>query len=137
MKKTIKNIILAFTVLMLTSNIFAQQKTWTTPPKKWNMTISTPSSSSLPGGASAYSVANGAYAEDGNLLFYVQDNLIINSSGNFAGSLPAYNAPWSDCHDGLEIINSEIAIVPIPGTCKSFYVIYKMEKWKRFFNVLF
>lgn len=124
MKKTIKNIILAFTVLMLTSNIFAQQKTWTTPPKKWNMTISTPSSSSLPGGASAYSVANGAYAEDGNLLFYVQDNLIINSSGNFAGSLPAYNAPWSDCHDGLEIINSEIAIVPIPGTCKSFYVIY-------------
>lgn len=122
MKKTIKNIILAFTVLMLTSNIFAQQKTWTTPPKKWNMTISTPSSTSLPGGASTYEVANGAYDETGNLLFYVQDNLIMDASGDLVGELPNYNG----C-DGNTMLNSEIAIVPIPGTCKEFYVIYSKD----------
>lgn len=125
--QTINKTILALTLLMLTSYTFAQQKTWTTPPKKWNMTTSTPSSTSLPGGASAYSVANGAYDETGNLLFYVQDKLIINSTGNYAGSLPSYNASNSDCHDGLEILNSEIAIIPIPGACKSFYVIYGLH----------
>lgn len=124
--KTINKTILALTLLMLTSNIFAQQKTWTTPPKKWNMTTSTPSSTSLPGGASAYSVANGAYAEDGSLLFYVQDNEIRDDAGDIAGYLPNYQTS-SDCESALSIIDAEIAIVPIPGACKSFYVIYGLH----------
>lgn len=120
--KTIKNVLLALALLMLTVNTFAQQKTWTTPPKKWNMTPSTPTSSSLPGGASTYEVANGAYDEAGNILFYIQDNSIMDASGNFVEELPNYNG----C-DGNTHLNSEIAIVPIPGTCKEFYVIYSKD----------
>lgn len=120
--KTIKNVLLTLALLMLTVNTFAQQKTWTTPPKKWNMTPSTPTSSSLLGGASTYEVANGAYDEAGNILFYIQDNSIMDASGNFVEELPNYNG----C-DGNTHLNSEIAIVPIPGTCKEFYVIYSKD----------
>jgi hypothetical protein len=107
---------------MLTANTFAQQKTWTTPPKKWNMTLTTPTSSSLSGGASTYSVANGAYDEAGNLLFYVQDNYIMGPTGSGVGELPNYNG----C-DGYTVLNAQIAIVPIPGTCREFYVIYSKD----------
>lgn len=121
--KTINKIILALMLLMLTSYTFAQQKTWTTPPKKWNMSPSTPTSTSLPGGASAYSVANGAYDEAGNLLFYVQDNEIYDDAGDLVDDLPNYY-PNSDCDEAYTLLNGEIAIVPIPGTCNEFYVIY-------------
>lgn len=120
--QTINKTLLALTLLMLTSYTFAQQKTWTTPPKKWNMTLTTPSSTSLAGGASAYSVANGAYDETGNLLFYVQDNAIMGPSGSGVGELPNYNG----C-DGYTVLNAQIAIVPIPGTCREFYVIYSKD----------
>ncbi|MCC7332880.1 MAG: T9SS type A sorting domain-containing protein [Flavobacteriales bacterium] len=124
--QTINKIILALTLLMLTSYTFAQQKIWTTPPKKWNMTTSTPTSTSLPGGASTYSVANGAYDEAGNLLFYIQDNSVVDASGSSVGNLPNYY-PNSDCSEAYEILGGEIAIVPIPGTCNEFYVIYSKD----------
>ncbi len=120
--KTINKLILALTLLVLTTNMFAQQKTWTTPPKKWNMTLTTPTSASLAGGASTYSVANGAYDEAGNLLFYVQDNYIMGPTGSGVGVLPDYNG----C-DGYTVLNAQIAIVPIPGTCREFYVIYSKD----------
>jgi hypothetical protein len=112
--------------MLTTSSLFAQMNYWTTPAKKWNMSPSTPTSTALPGGASAYSVANGAYDENGDLLFYVQDMQVIDASGSFVGFLPTQNAPESDCHDALNEIGGEIAIVPIPGTCKQFYVIYSL-----------
>lgn len=120
--KTINITLLTF-LTMMSANVFSQMKYWTTPPKKWNMTTSTPSSTSLPGGNSTYSVANGAYDEAGNLLFYVQDNGIFSSSGSFIDNLPNYY-PNTTCSEAYEMLNGEIAIVPIPGTCKQFYVIY-------------
>ena len=121
--KRIKRITLALLIMLTTSSLFAQMNYWTTPAKKWNMTSSTPTSTSLPGGASAYSVANGAYDENGDLLFYVQDRSVMDDSGSFVGFLPTKNAPNSDCHGALDIIGGEIAIVPISGTCKQFYII--------------
>jgi len=123
--KTIKITLLTF-LTMVSANVFSQMKTWTTPAKKWNMTITTPTSTSLPGGASTYSVANGAYDEAGNLLFYVQDNNIVDASGSSVGNLPNYY-PSSDCSEAYEILGGEIAIVPIPGTCSEFYVIYSKD----------
>lgn len=123
--QTINKILLALTWLMLTSYTFAQQKTWTTPPKKWNMTITTPTSTSLSGGASTYSVANGAYDEAGNLLFYVQDYSIMGPTGSGVGTLPFSNS--GVCAEQYELLSGEIAIVPIPGTCKEFYVIYGLD----------
>ena len=122
--KTIKITLLAF-LTMVSANVFSQMKTWTTPAKKWNMTITTPTSTSLPGGASTYSVANGAYDEAGNLLFYVQNNNIVDASGSSVGDLGFYNS--ATCYEQYELLNGEIAIVPIPGTCKEFYVIYGMS----------
>ncbi|HRN42297.1 MAG TPA: hypothetical protein PK649_09520, partial [Vicingus sp.] len=125
--KTINKILLALALLMLTQYSSAQMIYWTTPPKKWNTTSSTPSSTSLPGSpASAYSVSNGAYDEAGNLMFYIQDNSLFDESGDFVRSMPIYQTS-SDCEGALSIIDAEIAIVPIPGACKSFYVIYGLH----------
>lgn len=121
---------------MITGNTFAQMKYWTTPPKKWNMTTSTPSSTSLPSGSSTYSVANGAYDESGNLLFYIQNDEIIDATGSYVGELPDA-IPSYDCIDPFNISSGQIAIVPIPGTCKKFYVIYGKESYPNGWPQLF
>jgi len=101
----------------------AQMNYWTTPPYKFNMTAATPTSTALPGGLSAYSVANGAYDENGNLLFYVQDQNIFNSAGvNLGNCFIDYTCGEFESH----FSPMQIEIVPIPGACNQFYVFYSL-----------
>lgn len=112
-------------LIAFTSSTYSQMLYWTTPPKKFSMSPATPTSTTLPGAAAAYSVANGAYDQFGNLLFYVQDRNIISNTGAVVGELATYGAQI--CYQEYSALGSEIAIVPIPGTCKEFYVIYTMD----------
>ena len=114
---------LLLTMLSMTS--IAQMIYWTTPPYKLNMSTATPTSSALPGAGGAYSVANGTYDQNGNLLFYVRDYGIYGPTGTYIGELATTNAEI--CDEEYSILSSEIAIVPIPGTCKQYYVIYSMD----------
>ncbi|MBO9703805.1 MAG: T9SS type A sorting domain-containing protein [Sporocytophaga sp.] len=104
---------------ILLSNLIAQtqQNYWVVPPNKIDFT-GTPTSSSLPGSpsASTYLNSNGVFDENGNILFYLQDNSVYNSSGSTIGSLANYGS-YVDLQD-------EIAIVPVPGSCTEWYVIY-------------
>ncbi len=114
-----------FAVMLFASHAYAQMNYWTTPPYKFNMSVSIPTFTALPGPGGAYSVANGAYDENGNLLFYVQDYSIYGPTGLSVGVLPGYN--MGVCGEAYTILNPEVNIVPIPGTCRQFYVIYSMD----------
>ncbi len=87
------------------------------------MTTATPTATTLSSGP--YSVANEAYDNAGNLLFYVVDRNIYSSTHTFIDFLPTYGG--FACGERKSILMSEIAIVPIPGTCKQYYVIYAMD----------
>lgn len=123
--KKLKINIAILALLLAVTNSFAQMIYWTTPPYKINTSTSTPTSSALPGAGGAYSVANGAYDQSGNLLFYVRDHGIFGPTGSYIGELATFNA--QTCYEEYVLLCSEIAIVPIPGTCKEFYVIYSMD----------
>ncbi|MCW5918736.1 MAG: hypothetical protein KIS71_03035, partial [Bacteroidetes bacterium] len=124
MKKLIINVTIV-ALLMAVTNSFAQMIYWTTPPYRINTSTSIPTSSALPGGGGAYSVANGAYDPSGNLLFFVRDYGIYGPTGSNVGTLAPYNSQV--CAEEYSILCSEVAIVPIPGTCNQFYVIYSMD----------
>lgn len=140
--KKINKTIITFALLIITSNTFAQMKYWTTPPKKWNMTTSTPSSTSIPNSSSPYSVANGAFDEAGNMLFYVKDDGVYEGTyGGYIGPLPdLYHPPYTNCNDAFNVLGSQIAIVPVPGSCKKFYVIYakddQLDGWFQLFYII-
>lgn len=123
--KRIKLLLSTLGSILLLNNVMGQMTYWTTPPYKLDMNTATPNASSLPGTPGAYAVANGAYDQNGNLLFYVKDYGIYGSTGNPVGVLAPYNSQV--CAEEYYILNSEVAIVPIPGTCKQFYVIYSMD----------
>ncbi len=124
-KKIIYGVII-IVALGFNSSAHAQMNYWTTPPFKFNMNPATPTATAIPGYAnSPYKVANGAYDQNGNLLFTVQDGYIYGPTGTYAGKLGGYN--MSVCGDQFDITRSEVSIVPIPGSCNQFYVIYVKE----------
>lgn len=111
---------------MLSATIsHAQMMYWTTPSLKFNMSTTTPLSTVLPGPEGAYSVANGVYDDNGNILFYVRDYDIYGPTGQIVGELPWYDLDV--CEEAYTYLNLEINIVPIPGTCREYYVIYSMD----------
>ncbi|OJV27230.1 MAG: hypothetical protein BGO32_05035 [Bacteroidetes bacterium 37-13] len=89
-------------------------RNWTLPPNKVFMQYgnTTPSVTSITGAPNnTYVVANGAYDENNNLLFYVIDDTLKDASSNYVGMIS--NSP----------ILKEIVIVPVPGKCRKYYVI--------------
>jgi Secretion system C-terminal sorting domain len=100
---------------------------WPLVPFNVDMSVSPiPSPPTFPGlsfPVDNYSASNAAYGSTGNLLFYVVDregfSQITNANGSVAGVLGDYFA-------GVFYIfpSNEVAIVPKPGTCSTFYVIY-------------
>jgi hypothetical protein len=95
---------------------FAQPNYLTLPPYKVNVSGTTPSISTITGAATAqYKVSNGAYDENGNLLFYIKDGSVYSATSTFIGG--AFIASNQVGH------SHEIAIVPVLGQCKKFYVI--------------
>lgn len=123
--KTVK---LFLTLILLSASslvIKAQMNYWTMPDKIFNTNPSTLTSTSISSGSTPYSVANGAYDEDGNMLFYVQDYTIYDASSSSIGDLGWINA--SSCTEAYSIPNTEIVIVPKPEKCDEFYVFYGMD----------
>lgn len=119
--KKLKTALMFLIMLVSLKLSVAQMNYWTTPPYKFNMTTSTPTSTALSGGLSAYSVANGAYDDSGNLLFYIQNKGIYNSAGTNVGYLISYtcSTPYVD-----GFASTQVEIVPIPDVCNQFYVLY-------------
>lgn len=111
--------------MLSASLLFGQMNYWTTPPYRFNMNPSTPSRTNIPPGFSSYEVSNGAYDQNGNLLFYTIGNSLIDANGNDFGSLGGYNL--DNCDERYGHLQAEVAIVPVPGSCSRFYVIYGMD----------
>jgi hypothetical protein len=115
---------------------FRQNPNWTILPNqvKFSYTSSAPTSSSItaPSGGVPAGAQNGAYDESGNLLFYVVAGNVYNASGVSVGTLPtasymAYINPQYQLINVNAFENNEIAIVPVPGTCRSYYIIYAID----------
>ncbi len=115
---------------------FAQQNFWTLSPSIWNMTNTPPSASVLTNGTtSQYINSNGAYDQNGNLIFYVQDDVVLSSNGSYVGHLLPYYVQGvavdpdgfgSQNQNNFESIGAEISIVPVPNYCNQYYIIYTM-----------
>lgn len=115
--------------------ISAQQIYWTLPSKKLKVDITTPTNTIIAGANSLqHRNANGAYDVAGNMLFYVKDNSIMNPSSLEVGSLlPYFGGPFPQ---SFTEVGPEIAIVPVPGGCKSYYVIYTMSNDQHIYKFL-
>lgn len=105
------------------SATFAQMSYWTALPQKINVGSASPTYTTLSGNLSAQSISNGAYDENGVLLFHVSRHGIFSGNGTLIQSLPFREIVCSE----FNVLGGEIAIVPIAGTCKQFYVIYSMR----------
>jgi len=126
MKKNLLYFVVVVLALSNYSSTFAQMYYWTTPPYKFNVSLSAPTRTNLPGNPpDQYSVANGAYDQSGNLLFYVVDYGIYSPTGVSVGKLGYYNLQI--CRESYTLLQPEVSIIPVPGTCKQFYVIYAMD----------
>jgi hypothetical protein len=97
----------------------AQMGYWSLPPHKVNVSGPSPSAVNLfshPSTTYNYRISNAAYDEAGNTIFYVIDSTIFNASGNTIGTLSSYYL--------LETLQGELAIIPVPGSCTDYYIIY-------------
>lgn len=66
-----------------------------------------------------YADANGAFTQDGELLFYLLDRELFNGNGDYFG----YLAPYSV---GFSYSMRETYIVPVPGSNTRYFIIYGM-----------
>lgn len=134
-------LLLAF--FLLNPNISQGQKLrWFIPPYNVNTTSSVFLTTSAPVSyttTTPYFQSDAAYDDFGNPLFYVMDYGIYNSAGTWAASLPTYYDPslnyepcsapdaTSDQYSRMYTNpTGEMAIVPVPGQCNKYYVIYGM-----------
>jgi hypothetical protein len=121
-----------FLVVLSTTSLNAQQPKWVLPDYLWNMQSTTLASTILPTSYGLqYKLSNGAYDSHGSLLFYIYDDEIKNASGTTVGTLLPYYRdlvpyPTNPNHTSNDywVTGEEVVIVPVPGSCKKFYVIY-------------
>jgi hypothetical protein len=135
-----KNFLFSVTLfLLLCISTMAQIRNYTLFPSRVNVTATTivNPAAALPGfSASEYAVGNGAYQEGGSNvpIFTVKDFGIFNAAGTQVATLPHYTQTnycepeYPNCQRTFSFLNKEIAIVPIPGTCRKFYVIYSLHE---------
>jgi hypothetical protein len=129
-KKFIKKFLSTFAVIVASSTtIFAQMNYFTLPPRKWDVSTYSASNSAIPSAPNyQHMVTNGAYDETGNLLFYIVNTTVYNSSSSSVGNLLSYYVDGTllPCSNIYSDLGPEISIVPIPNTCKQYFVIYSM-----------
>ncbi|MGV3612465.1 MAG: T9SS type A sorting domain-containing protein [Fluviicola sp.] len=135
LSKSFRSLVGLCLVALSTTSLNAQQPKWVLPDYLWNMQSTTLSSTTLPTTYGLpYRLSNGAYNKSGSLLFYIYNDEIKNLSGTTVGTLlpyymdlvrynPDVNPVAHDSKD-FEATGEEVAIVPVPGSCKKFYVIY-------------
>jgi hypothetical protein len=116
-------------LLLVNATLFAQMNYYAMPPQKLIV-----SGGFVPGAlysgapsSDAYQVSNGAYSPTGQLLFFVKNDGVYNAAGGYVGQLAGdYGTSSAHCSDHSQYlqITGEVAIVPIPGSCTDYYVIY-------------
>jgi len=111
--------------ICVSSTAQIQNRGWALPPNQVLFNGVSPvtlTSSTIHGGSgSPYIVSNGAYDDNGNLKFYVKDNLVYEPNGVVAGSLSEVSGCYTD-------IQHEVIIVPFNDQCK-YYLIYLMSDY--------
>jgi hypothetical protein len=116
-----KKFFMVLVALLITGMSMAQMNSLVMPPFSMDVTSSPLTVNSLYTGApssGSYYVSNGVYDRNGNLLFFVKDNNIYAGNGSLVGPLGT--------NPSNSFLGGEIAIVPIPGECKKFFVIYSL-----------
>jgi hypothetical protein len=106
----------------LSGTIISQMNNWVMPPYRVDVTQTPVAWNPLYATAptAVYNVSNGAYDQAGSLLFYVENFSIYSSSGAFVAQVGP-NSSW------VGVWGGEAVIVPVPGQCKKFYVIYSFN----------
>ena len=106
-----------FCCFILQSNAQSQLKHWFFNSKAVDFSQSTPQVSNLPisNPFIAEGATNAMYDAEGNMLFMVRDSRVLDKDFNLIESLVE--------NETFQLLNSEIEIVPIPGTCK-YYIVY-------------
>jgi hypothetical protein len=97
---------------------------WIMPPNNFNTTVDPPTNTSVSSSTNQYFSSNGAFDHSGNLKFYVQDlNIYVTGSSAPSASLPTItNGGGTWAQPG-----HEIEVVPVPGSCNQYYVIYELN----------
>jgi hypothetical protein len=132
LSKSFRSLVGLFLVALSTTSLNAQQPKWVLPDYLWNMQSTTLTSAALPTVYGLpYKLSNGGYDSHGALLFYIYNDEIKNTSGTTVSNLLPYYKdlvayPPGASHDSkdYDVTGEEVAIVPVPGSCKKFYVIY-------------
>ncbi|PJB58262.1 MAG: hypothetical protein CO098_09575 [Bacteroidetes bacterium CG_4_9_14_3_um_filter_41_19] len=127
MRKLYYSSLILMVLLINASWLFAQsvETNWILYPHSVNLNSSPPAVTNLPGAnpntTTPYVDANGAFDQNGNLLFYIVEESIYNSSGASVGYL--------DFNDGsFSLPMRETTITPVPGNINKFYVIYSFGR---------
>ena len=119
-------LVFGFCLFRLTASMsFAQNQQWVYPPNNINMNGNAPVVTTIPGAtAGTNNISNGAYDQNGKLLFYVKDLKVYTSTSVLKGKLPMPGP--SGTGNSWLWEGAEIEIVPVPGSgfCNKFYVIY-------------
>jgi len=124
MKKFIITGQLLIILVMVSTMQFGQsvEKEWLISPHSVDFDSTPPVVSILPNQSPyEYTDSNGAFDDEGNLLFYIIDAQVYNNTSNFVGLLLEANSGYS-----LPI--RETNIVPVPGNNNQFYVIYSFGR---------
>lgn len=106
-------------VLFLTNSLMSQtlESPWALYPNKCNLNVDPVQITLLPGAnpnfTGSYTCANAAYDSNGDLLFYLFDEILYDKNGQNTGQVPI-------CAEILPEIN----IVKVPGAEYQYYVIY-------------
>lgn len=118
-------------MLLVNAAMFAQMNYYAMPPQKITPLTGGFLPTALYSGAPSpdtYQVSNGAYSPTGQLLFFVKNDGVYNAAGGYVGPLAGDigSSSGQDCHlvSRMTQIRGEVAIVPIPGSCTDYYVIY-------------
>lgn len=121
--KNLRNFLVWFLLIPGLSGILhSQMNYWVMPPFSFDVTQTPAGINPLyvtAPASGAYDVSNGAYDLNGNLLFYVENLDIRKPDGSMVGQIGG-----STYHIWWQKLGGEIVIVPKPGECKKFYLIY-------------
>ncbi len=110
-------------LVLMNLALYSQMNNFVMPPFKFGVNTSPTSISPLYSGAPTsgqYFVSNGVYNLNGNLRFYVKDDYIYDPNGSAVGPLGSYSGPYGN----LIFLSGEIVILPVPGDCNKYYVLY-------------
>lgn len=121
---------------VLTAN--AQMKYFTYPNKRIDFTGASPTVSTISSITASNAsttgtvLADAAYDENGNLLFYVEDFGVYNAVGTKIGTLPKYynsNSSPSNPYGYGPISNKQVIIIPEIGTCRKYIIYYSLSNF--------